>query len=91
MKLAFSGLRAAILRLHRHSICFVEEHQGVDDDLVEPVTLLELDYEKDLQVEVVRSVQESIIISSEDGAFSMRVNLYDHEVRDLATLLIRKN
>ena len=89
MKMAFSGIRGAILRLHRHSISFVEEIQDSTQDLLEPETLLEIDYESDLQVEVVRCVQETIIISSEEGAFSIRVNFSSHEVRDLATLLIR--
>ena len=59
--------------------------------LVEPISLLDIGYETDLKVEIVRHVQETLIISSEEGAFSIKVQFEGPEARDLATLLIRKN
>ena len=56
MKLTVQGLKSAVLRIHRHVISFVEETGDEGNQLVEPATLLNLDYEADLQVEIVRNV-----------------------------------
>lgn len=92
MQMAVWGARQAVIRIHNDHISLVSASDKADESsqLIEPDCLLEINFESDLKVEIVRKVQETLIISSDEGAFSVKVNFQDNKARDVATLLIRQ-
>ena len=78
-----------ILQIHKHKLSLM--HQCDESSLVEPLLLLDLAYESDLKVKIVRHLSQEIVISSELACFSLMLSMAGNVERDLATLIIRES